>query len=70
MILDFNTLSPAELHAVLLEANAGGFEVEARGETFTASSVLDVTTTHIVFSLGGDRYEVARESIIRIIAKG
>jgi hypothetical protein len=70
MILDFNALSPAALHAVLLEANAGGFEVEARGETFTASDVLDVTPTHITFSLNGPPYEVARENIIRIIAKG
>lgn len=70
MILDFNALSPAALRAVLLEANAGGFEVEARGETFTASDVLDVTPTHITFSLNGPPYGVARENIIRIIAKG
>lgn len=70
MILDFDALPPEHLYAVLCDADSGGFEVEVRGETFTASGVLDVTTTHIVFSLDGDRYEVARENIIRIIAKG
>lgn len=70
MLLDFNALSPNALYAVLREADAGGFEVESRGETFTASNVLDVTPTHIIFSLNGPPYEVARENIIRIIAKG
>lgn len=70
MLLDFNALSPAALHATLLEADAGGFEVEARGETFTASGVLNVTATHITFSLNGPAYEVARENVIRITAKG
>ena len=70
MLLDFDALPPDALYAVLRDADAGGFEVEARGETFTASGVLDVTPTHIVFSLNGPSYEVARENIIRIIAKG
>lgn len=70
MLLDFEALSPNELYATLREANIGGFEVESQGETFTASDVLNVTATHITFSLNGPAYEVARKNIIRIIAKG
>ena len=70
MLLDFDALPPDHLYAALHDADIGGFEVESQGETFTASDVLNVTATHITFSLNGPAYEVARKNIIRIIAKG